>query len=224
MNTNSTENKLVFLGIPALASVATHTMMSVISAANFIKCRSMLHTQVGCYVDNARDKIVEDAKQRGATHLMFIDSDMEFPPEAIQKLLDYNLDIVAGLYPRRQYPYRPTINRINSKKLIIPSSFPYDRLFEVDAAGTGFMLIDMKVFAKLGEPPYFKIQNFYGKPIRDDVFFCISARKKGFKVWVDPTMTIGHVGEYVFTMQDHENIKDELVMGDVEDIWNGELT
>jgi len=217
------KNKLVFIGMPALDSVKTATMMSMISAQNFIECETILHVQVGCYVDNARDKIVSDAKENKATHLMFIDSDMEFSPKSIQKLIDYNLDIVGGLYPRRQSPYRPTINRVNSKKLIIPSSYPTDRLFEVDAIGTGFLLIDMKVFDKLGEPPYFKIQQFHGVPIRDDVYFCISARKKGFKVWADPTLGIGHVGEYTYTMKDHEAIKSQLVLGDVEDVWKGEL-
>lgn len=217
------EHTLVFIGIPALASVATRTMMSVISASNFIKSRAMIHTQVGCYVDNARDKIVEDARAQNATHLMFIDSDMEFPPDGIQRLIERDLDIVGGLYPRRQYPYRPTINRINGKKLIVPSSYPKDRLFEVDAVGTGFLLIKMKVFDKLGDPPYFKIQKFYDVPIRDDVFFCVSARKKGFNVWVDPTIKLGHVGEYVYTMEDHEAVKPELELGDVEDVWRGEL-
>lgn len=220
MDTKSTS---VFIGIPALDMVSTRTMMSIISAQNFIKGRAMIHVQVGCYVDNARDKIVQDAKDQKATHLMFIDSDMEFPPDSIQRLIDYDLDIVGGLYPRRQYPYRPTINRVNSKKLIIPSSYPTDRLFEVDAIGTGFLLIKMEVFEKLGKPPYFKIQDFHGVPIRDDVYFCISARRKGYKVWADPTFRCGHVGEYVYTMEDHENVKPELEHGDVEDVWEGEL-
>jgi len=219
----NTENTFVLIGIPSTGQIQNRTMMSLMSANNYIQGRALLHVQEACYVDNSRDKIVAVAKREKATHIMFIDSDMEFPPDAIQRLVERDLDIVGGLYPRRQYPYRPTINKVDGDRLIVPSSYPMDRLFEVDAVGTGFMLIKTKVFEKLGEPPYFKIQNFHGKQIRDDVYFCISAKRKGFKVWVDPTFTVGHVGNYVYTMADHENVQTDLRLGDAEDVWGGEL-
>lgn len=216
-----TKNTFVLIGIPSTGQIQNRTMMSLMSAQNYIKGQALLHVQEACYVDQSRDKMVQVALKEGATHIMFIDSDMEFPAESIQHLIDQDKDIIGGLYPRRQYPYRPTINNIDGKKLIVPSSYPYDRIFEVDAVATGFMLVKTSVFKKLGEPPYFKIQNFHGKSIRDDVYFCISAKRKGFKVWADPTMNIGHVGTYVYTMKDHENIKHELEHGDVEDLWDG---
>lgn len=217
------ENTFILIGIPSTGQIQNRTMMSLMSANNFIKGRALLHVQEACYVDNSRDKIVATAIKNGASHVMFIDSDIEFPPESIQKLIEDDRDIVGGLYPRRQYPYRPTINKVDGDRLIVPSSYPKDRLFETDAVGTGFMLVKTSVFKKLGDPPYFKIQQFHGKQIRDDVYFCITARRKGFKVWVDPTFKVGHVGNYVYTMADHENIRTDLEMGDVEDVWKGEL-
>lgn len=217
------KNTSIMIGIASTGQIDTHTVMSLISASNFLRHDSLLHIQEACYVDNSRDKIVEAAKREKVSHLLFIDSDMQFPHDAIEKLLAHDKDIVGTLYPRRQYPYRPTINKVDGKRLIVPSSYPNDRLFEVDACGTGFLLIKMSVFEKLGEPPYFKIQDFHGKQIRDDVYFCISARRKGFSVWVDPTIKMGHVGKHIFTMDDHEEVKPELEYSDPEDIWDGEL-
>jgi len=217
------ENTFVLIGIPSTGQIQNRTMMSLMSAQNYIKGQALLHVQEACYVDNSRDKIVKVALREKASHIMFIDSDMEFPPTAIQQLLEADKDIIGGLYPRRQYPYRPTINNVDGKRIVVPSSYPTDRLFEVDATATGFMLVKTSVFKKLGDPPYFKIQSFHGQQIRDDVYFCISAKRKGFKVWVDPTMVIGHVGSYVYTMKDHENVKPELEHGDVLDVWDGEL-
>ena len=34
-----------------------------------------------------------------ATHLFFIDADIAFKPEAVQRLLDIDQDVVAGMYP-----------------------------------------------------------------------------------------------------------------------------
>lgn len=217
------QNIFVLIGIPSTGQIQNRTFMSVMAANNYIKGTALLHVQEACYVDNSRDKIVKIALREKASHVLFVDSDIEFPPEAVQQFLDHDLDIVGALYPRRQYPYRPTINKVDGKRLIVPASYPKDRLFETDAVGTGFMLIKTSVFKKLGDPPYFRIQKFYGQQIRDDVYFCITARRKGFKVWVDPTIVVGHVGNYVYTMQDHENVKPELERGDVLDIWDGEL-
>lgn len=218
----NTRNNYVMVGIPTTGQIDIRTMTSLFNAASFTNSDMTLNVREACYVDNSRQLIAQAAIKEGATHLMFIDSDMEFPADGIQKLMERDVDIVGGIYPRRQYPYRPTIQKVDGKKLVVPGSYPKDRMFEVDSVATGFMMIKTSVFAKM-EAPYFRVQKFYGQDIRDDVFFCISARKKGFKVWCDPTIKLGHVGKYTFTMEDHEGVKPDLVNEDVEVIWNGEV-
>ncbi len=44
------------------------------------------------------------------THLMFIDADICFPPEAIARFLEFNEDVVAGMYPIKNIDW-PLLNR-----------------------------------------------------------------------------------------------------------------
>src|SRR5881394_3978309 len=108
----NTKNNFVMVGIPTTGQIDIRTMTSLFNAANLTDADMTLNIREACYVDNSRDIIAKAAIREGATHLMFIDSDMEFPADGIQKLMERDVDIVGGIYPRRQYPYRPTIQRV----------------------------------------------------------------------------------------------------------------
>jgi hypothetical protein len=80
--------------------------------------------------------------------------------------------------------------------------------FEVDYAGTGFMMIKRHVIEKLAETaetyigPEGRVSALYMTPVHDDgfesedYFFCRKAREAGFKVMMDPTIRLGHVGQF----------------------------
>jgi hypothetical protein len=52
-------------------------------------------------IDTARSQIATDAVARGFEELMWIDSDMEFDPAAVERLRSHNLPIVGGLYSKK---------------------------------------------------------------------------------------------------------------------------
>ena len=66
----------------------------------------------GAFIDLARNQFVkvflEDHPE--CTHLFFIDSDIDFPPEAFNAFPGLDLPVVAGIYPKREpdesYPIR----------------------------------------------------------------------------------------------------------------------
>lgn len=213
--------KTLLIGVPCLDTIKTETVASLFAATNALDVPARLHIHKSCYVHDARNKIVETALQMGATHLFFLDSDMKFPPDGIQRLIDQDKDIIGGLYYRRQPPHYPTINQQEGDKLIVPNKFPKDKPFEVFAVATGFMMVKTEVFKKI-KGPWFGFGNFHGKAMGEDVFFCHKAKQHGFKVWCDPTIPLGHVGEYSYDAKDYEAYMD-TIEEKKEDTFDGQL-
>jgi len=56
----------------------------------------------GAFIDLSRNQLVQAFLKSEATHLFFIDTDLEFGPEAFIGLLRCDLPIVCGVYPKRQ--------------------------------------------------------------------------------------------------------------------------
>lgn len=121
-------------------------------------------------ITRARNKLVEKFLELDCTHLLFIDADMEFNPTLLASLVDYDVDVVCGLCPKKQ------INWVAVKELIktSPDTNPHlipkrisaidnnvnyfdggyavtdiPGLVPVKHAGTGCMLIKREVFTKL---------------------------------------------------------------------------
>jgi hypothetical protein len=79
-------------------------------------------------------------------------------------------------------------------------------LLEVDGIGTGFMKISRFALEKLWEisAPYksegeehrmicdIKVEN--GDLISEDYIICNKWKGLGYKIWMDPTITINHIG------------------------------
>ena len=67
----------------------------------------------GCsVVSRARNLIAKDFLESDCTDLIFIDSDVEWNPEWVFKLLSYDHDVVGGIYPKKSdihtFPVIPT--------------------------------------------------------------------------------------------------------------------
>lgn len=56
-------------------------------------------------VPRARNILTARFRKSGATHLLFVDADISFSPEAVFRLLDSDKDIVTGVYPRKSYDW-----------------------------------------------------------------------------------------------------------------------
>jgi hypothetical protein len=177
-----------------------------------------IHIQVssicGCsVVSRARNMIAHEFLKSDCDHLLFIDSDMNFEPESVLRLLAWNQTkpIVGGAYESRK----------EGKIYILSLEGDKDHV-QMDAMGnvkarriaTGFMMIQRKVFEKLAEmhPEWEHKDNtsdamlhsfFDFKVTRDgyigeDFLFCDRAQEAGFSVWIDPTIKLGHMGIHEF--------------------------
>ena len=138
-------------------------------------------------------------------YLMWIDSDMVFTPEQFKALLDMNKDIASGIYKMADQAQYATVEKYNTQEYKDNGKFTFlnDELlankpdtFPVEYTGFGWMLIKKGVIESM-EYPWFRPEwmNF-GNGIEDftseDVGFCINAKKKGYKIYVNKKVHIGH--------------------------------
>lgn len=156
---------------------------------------SLLNVQKAI-VSEARNQLVCDALEREADWLLWLDSDMRFPADALGRLLARGLDFVGCQYLRRVQPHTVTGTRLGGSK-VGPSG-----LLEMESIGLGVALINRKAF-EIVPPPWFQVgYRDDGGVIGEDVFFCRRAREKGFQIAADMRLSaeVGHIGETVFTL------------------------
>ncbi len=147
----------------------------------------------GCDIVSARTWLVQQAIKNGATHLLFVDTDMHFPPDTIQKLVAHKKEIVSVDYNRRKFPLESVLTQLTE------SEASETNLYRVAVAGTGLMLIDLSIFDKIGKPWFSFGRGSEGQlTLGEDAWLCYTARDAGYDVWVDPTIRVGHIGEFTF--------------------------
>jgi hypothetical protein len=167
----------------------------------------------GCsVVSRARNLLVKDMVDSDATDLLFIDSDINFEPDDILRLMAWGADpkkgIVAG------------VPRTRSENKVYIADLDYDENGELTMNGMGlvrgkrvataFMLIRREVFEQMMAahpewvykdqrsdrmiPCLFDFKLTEEGYIGEDFLFCDRARELGFEVWIDPTIKLGHMG------------------------------
>ena len=144
-------------------------------------------------IDTARNALAEEAlKNEKCTHLFMVDDDMTFEPDAMMKLLSRDVDVVGALAFKRRPDYDPCVYRKKEGKYfpILPNIFQ-----EVDVVGSGGILIKTDVLKKLKRPWFETFYDDEGRHWSVDFDFCIKAKKAGFKIFVDPTVEMGHIGD-----------------------------
>lgn len=150
-------------------------------------------TMQSCDIVSSRTWITQQAIEKGATHLFFVDSDMLFPHDTIRKLVAQDKDVIGCDYNKRKYPVESTVT------LLPGTEKKTDESYKVAVAATGTMLINLRVFKeKEWTGPYFNFgRDKFGRHVLgEDAWFCYSVAELGYEVWVDPTIKVFHLGEF----------------------------
>ena len=166
-------------------------IMNVIKKAKDYEVIPMF--QFGAYVFENRQEMVFFAQLQKCSHIFFVDYDMIFDPEILNILLSRNKDIIGVNYMMRKLPPRTTVLADEKEKITL------DRLFKCHGIGMGVALIKMSVFDKIS-PPWFHFDfDERGRiSVSEDYYFCNKARQEGYDIWVDPTIKVGHLGDYIY--------------------------
>jgi hypothetical protein len=156
-------------------------------------------------VTRARNEMTASFLKTGFSHMMWLDADIEFYPEHVAKLWNLDADIAVAFYSMKRSDM--PLSAWKSGKLVKLEECPSEP-FDVDYAGTGFMLINRRVIETLAsqsesyEGPNGRVPAIYMTPVHNDSFesedyhFCRRAREAGFKIIGDPSIKLGHWGQF----------------------------
>lgn len=181
------------------------------------------------------DALISRARSRVASYflldrnediLFFVDDDVVFQPSDAVKIVDNvskGMDICGGMYVQKKTLDKTCVffdgQTVTFKKDAEP--------VEVEALATGFIAIHRRVFEMMAtvvplcHPGTLNFYPFFdpfpvqknGKWIHlsEDWAFCQRARNLGFKVWLDPSIFLGHKGEAVYDLSDKARPKKETI-------------
>lgn len=157
-------------------------------------------------VTRARNEMTASFLRTSHSHQMWLDADIEFDPEHVAKVWNMEADIGVGVYAMKKSDKQWFACWKNGE--LVKDLDQFNGPIEVDYAGTGFMLIRRDVIETLAkcapsyEGPDGRVPALYMTPIHDDGFesedyhFCRIAREAGFKIMMEPTVRLGHIGQF----------------------------
>lgn len=157
----------------------------------------------------ARNSLVHQAREEGCTHLLMLDTDQTYPMDTITRLASHDVDVVGARIHRRWPPFEVLMNRgyVGNYRHVPDEECFSGELVEVDATGTGCLLINMAVFERL-ERPWFKLgATNKGKPVGEDFGFCHRAREADIRIFVDTAVAVGHLTTMEIGRQAYELFK-----------------
>src|SRR3990167_8559146 len=101
------------VGMATNGMVKTKTMFSIVQLIKEIPAN--LVTWEGCLIHQNRENIAKAVMNSDCTHLLFIDSDMVFEPDALKKLIARDRDIIGAPYNMKILPPTSTV-KIHDEK------------------------------------------------------------------------------------------------------------
>lgn len=200
------------------SSVSLEFFMSYMGTSLALTQRGIPHaitTVVGdCYLSKARNRLVHQFLHNfpDATDLFFLDDDIGWEPESVLRLLEADVDVVAGIYP-----HKSDAGTFPVDLLAVDGDFvEKDGLLRASTVPTGFLRIQRHVIETMirGCPAYSEVAADGSKTMVQDLFqmgymdgkwwgedtdFCRRWNAMGGEIWVDPAITLTHSGRKRWT-------------------------
>lgn len=169
-------------------------------------------------IDAARSQMATDALAQGFDELIWIDSDVAFDPNDVDRLRSHGRPFVCGIYPKK--------SRRELACALLPGTNQIrfgtgGGLTEVLYCGFGFVYTRREVYETVRERlriptcnqrfgsllvPYFAPLAIKdgdgGWYLSEDYAFCERARRCGFQIMADTSIRLWHVGSYRFGWED----------------------
>lgn len=187
-----------------LASLVAFTMASMPEGVTF-----GIVGKCGTYIHDTRQSLLTDALRDDCDYILWLDTDMRFPPDAFERLMGRHKDIVGINYAKRGLPTSfvalktvPEGETKGTTCLTLPDS---TGLEEVEGLGFGMVLMRTAALSGMPDPahePWF--QNVHlgeNRWMGEDIFFCKLFREHtGRKIFVDQDLSkeCAHTGAFEY--------------------------
>lgn len=189
------EQQRYAIAVPSMDQCVTNFAMALAQLHYRLGIRRIpvaLINNKGSIVAINRNNGIAEAQRLGCSKILFLDSDMTFPADTLERLLAHDKKIVGATYAQRSGLH---------KNLSKPKGNERDDasgLVEVDALPTGCLLIDLSVFEDMPKPYFrFGVNPVTERITGEDYNFCDDVRALGHSIWLDVELSweLIHWGE-----------------------------
>jgi len=202
----------LYIGIPTrgvTTSQFCRSLVGTVSALALSGIESEVHyCQMSCHVDMGRNTILAKFMHTDCTHLLFIDDDMGWEPESVFAILRQDVELVAGVGPKKTEDGEEYCCHLN----VDPEGYPImlGELLSASDVGAAFVLMkraaverlinkfpDLRCRAVDMEYGYHFFENEYTQNTfrTEDYTFCKRYREAGGDILVYPDISFLHTGQ-----------------------------
>jgi len=210
----------VYIAMPCYDSVKVGTMLSIVQLIQQLAKSGVevgINTVKSPLIHQARNYLTSLFLTTEYTHMLFVDSDVEFKPEAVLRMLVANKDICTTPYRVKTEDAKLKVYHIELEK----NAKLEAGLVELKSGPTGLMLIKKEVFKRIIKnnrelkiknpvlPKPGKDHEYYynffdfafkdGYSVGEDVSFCQLARDNGFRIYANTESETRHHGSYAWS-------------------------
>lgn len=185
----------LLIGIPCLDQINASFVRCLLGLTDRLRRDGIEHEVLlasGCLVYLAREKIAEKAVREGFTHVLWIDSDMIFADDVLDKLAGVDQPLVCGLFRSRHEPYGYCVyDRVSHAVELVPR-YP----FKIAMCGFAGVLTEtalLQAVAAANGGRCFTPTARFG----EDFQFCERARDVGAALFCQPAAVFGHTASVV---------------------------
>lgn len=198
----------ILVGIPTNRGIKAKTVKSLLELVTYSKHEYVIVMAMEGYTTaENRNYLAVQALKHECEYLLMVDDDMTFPAHTLETLLAHDKMVVGVASNSRTLPLSTTVSQMDeSGKYVHPDTLPeWERglpkePFKAYGVGGGVILIKTEIF-KIIDRPWFKFvcDETTGQiTTGEDQWFCDQVKRKGYEIWCDPTIEIGHIGDYIY--------------------------
>lgn len=231
----------IFIGTPTTKDLVSSQYAASIGGLLFTlgvrRIGGQLDIQEGYDVAQQRDQIAAKFLASKHSHLLFVDSDIQFRPEDVLKMAAANKEVIGAVYPFRTFipghiEKHIKAGRTEHDAMRLAHRYAFaaaevklkGEFFRAESVGAGLMLVSRECFERVRKhcapEPYrihgttSPVEGFFqsirredGEMIPEDWSFCQRVREAGGDVWAYPFAEMGHVGTFVHSSMFADHLK-----------------
>ena len=169
---------------------------------------------------HARNHVVKDVleaedsnpEQYKDAAVMWVDSDIILPVDAITTLAFRGYDFITGVYFQRGEHHWPLVAYFNGKSFQWIVQWTPQTIVPADGCGFGCVLTSLKMLRAMKQPAFEYVK------FSEDFDFCLKAKAAGYQLYCDTSVLCGHLDNAPpVTIEDYKKAHPEFFGGQAND-------